>query len=1018
MVVPMTQQRASGMQRGKSRWAREGSALAQVVEPLRHVLEATGYLTDSTPAPGVRLGPDARAIRRGRQFAPDASWQGPTATTIYFKYSDTQPDQVAISAWHKEIWNEGFAPLLWVISPQRIELYNGFGRPIAADDATRHRIGTFQAIEQELIELDQLAGRLAMETGQFWSIMDKVDRKTGVDEQLLSDLAALERDLVNAGLERGAAQSLIGRSIFTQYLVDRDIVSPVRLDQECGASRLPDALRNRASAERLFGWLADVFNGDMFPAAAARDPIAAEHLSRVANFLEAVNPETGQTTFFPYQFDVIPVEIISSIYEQFAHSNIGAPTANGADSPREIPTQARQRGVHYTRLPVVSLILDEVMSNTTGNETVLDLTCGSGVFLVEALRRLVESKGGATPTRAMVRSTLYNQVFGVDISDAAIRVAAFSLYLAALELDPDPQPPEALTFERLIGRSLLVGDARDLETRPEGAPLLTTEGQRRMFDIVVGNPPWTFRGKAATDERRRHQPGRPRQPRGEGFDFVLRAADFGHSDTRYGVVLSAMPFFAKSKTGAAAARHLVEQLSPVTIVNLSSLTTWLFPTAKMPAVVLLARHRPQHADRLTVVNVPWSPAAERSYTFEIAPSDVTVLSVDEWRQDPQRLKAAMFGRGRDMKLLDELRERFAPLANWLEAVGSSWRDGLILGNRSRDSSHLVGLELIETDDLNPYRIPTDLSHFTALRAERPRSRATYEAPMILIKEFLKSGPRPVTAVSERDLVYTDAYFGAALPPEYLDSGRLISAILGSAMASWFFLLTASEFGVWKRRLLTSDVGQLPLPDPQQATASEAGRRILALETAFRADGPTEEGLRALDTAVFDLYGLDEVDQVVVLDGLIRAGWQWADGRRFSSTPASSDGDVAAYAGMFAGTLDAWLQATNKRHIRGEVFNLPLLSPLRVVRFVLGTGRREPSVEVVTPDGGLSDVLARIGRRLDVRIGSALVGERELRVHGEGEVVIIKPAARRFWMLGEALEDADAVVSESFVGARR
>ena len=57
---------------------------------------------------------------------------------------------------------------------------------------------------------------------------------------------------------------------------------------------------------------------------------------------------------------------------------------------------------------MVSLVLDEVMEGLSGKETVLDLTCGSGVFLVEALRRLVHLKaGGLEPTRELIRATLY-----------------------------------------------------------------------------------------------------------------------------------------------------------------------------------------------------------------------------------------------------------------------------------------------------------------------------------------------------------------------------------------------------------------------------------------------------------------------------------------------------------------------------------------------------------------------------------------------------------------------------------
>jgi len=53
--------------------------------------------------------------------------------------------------------------------------------------------------------------------------------------------------------------------------------------------------------------------------------------------------------------------------------------------------------------------------------------------------------------------------------------------------------------------------------------------------------------------------------------------------------------------------------------------------------------------------------------------------------------------------------------------------------------------------------------------------------------------------------------------------------------------------------------------------------------------------------------------------------------------------------------------------------------------------------------------------LKVKIATALSAERELRVYGRDEVVIIKPAARRHWMGVAALEDADAVVAESFSG---
>lgn len=977
---------------------------------LRQILSATGYMADGEAAPGVLLGEEARLGRRGRSFTPDALWRGQSSLTVYFKFTSSPPADADLAAWRQEIWNEGFAPLLWIVSPDRIDLYNGFGRPRPDADPAQNRLATFLTIASELEKLDSLAGRFAMETGQFWTKTKQVDRKTAVDQQLLSDLAVLERDLVSANLVRDEAQALIGRAIFTQYLLDRDIITAERLHSLCGTTRLSAALRDLQATSQLFKWLSKTFNGDMFPPSSAAPPAPA-HLSRVANFLDAVDPVSGQTTFFPYQFDVIPVELISSIYEQFAHSG-AAPVAGRARS-----TEATRAGVYYTRLPVVSLILDEVMDGLDGEQTVLDLTCGSGVFLVEAFRRLIHLKGPRTPmTRAAIREVLYTQIYGVDISEAAIRVAAFSLYLAALELDPDPQPPEGLTFEPLIGRTLFVGDARTIEQTEAGTAHLVQGDVLKSFDLIVGNPPWSFKGKAGTADRRKGGRTLPAQPRGVGLDFLMRAADFANAQTRFGMVLSATPFF--SKTGGAAARHVVRELGPVTLVNLSNLRSWLFEGAAMPAMVLFARHRPQPMETLTIVQVPWSPAGPRSHTFEIAPSDIVRLSLNDWEARPSRLKTAAFGGRRDLRLVDDLTDAHLPLGERLRDLGTVLGDGLILGNRSGDASALVALDYLQKDDMSPFRVPDRLPAFGQARAERPRDRALYAAPLLLVKEFFPGAPRPLTAVADRDLVFSEAFFGAPFPPSHREAAHILAGILGSALAAWFFLMTAGEFGLYKRRLFRQDVALLPTPDLALITGSEAGRKIYALEEQFRSRPPTAADWVVLDEAVFDLYGLDADDRIVVRDGLLKAGWQWNTGLSDSMSPADPHEDVAAYARTFAAVLDRWLAARRQRSVRAEVFDLRGTDAMRIVRFVLKDGAKAPEVEIVSPNGSLAAVFGRLEDRMKVPLASALTGQRELRVHGRDEVVIIKPAARRHWLESLALEDADAVIAESFAGRRK
>ena len=986
-----------------------------IAEPLGRALEATGYLADgASAAPSVTLA-GSGAHARLPSFAPDAWWRsdadadrrggGGAGLTVYFKYVD-DPEDVPIADWQREVWNQGFAPLLWLVSPERVDLHNGFGSPQGPDEAGANRLETFKMLDVELAQLDTFAGRLAMETGRFWSLEPRVSRETCVDRRLLRDLRNVERLLVDADLERGEAQALIGRCIFAKYLIDRKIVTGDRLVELCGHADLPDALGDPAAAGRLFAWLRKTFNGDMFPSA---EPVpAAGHLDTVARFLTGEDLDTGQRHFFPYRFDVIPVELVSAIYEQFVHSS--ASESAGANP-------ARREGVYYTPLAAVSLVLDEVFDGLTGTESVLDLSCGSGVFLVEALRRLVCLKSnGRPPIRRSIRKTLYNQVYGVDFSEAAVRIAAFSLYLAALELDPDPQPPAELRFEPLQGRTLLVGDARTIEETPAGRAVLAAGGGLKKFDVIVGNPPWSFRGKAGTAARRAAGPQAPLQPRGQSLDFVVRARDFAHDGTRFGMILSATPFFGRSATAARAVRDAVDALAPVTLINLSELSRWLFPRANMPAVALLARHRGR-ADRLTLVQARWSPAGERSHTIEIAPSDVATLPIASWKRNAGLFKAAFLGRRPDLLLLDEMWEKHEPLDARLDEMGVRIKTGLIFGDRSRDATFLKGLPFAGKEAVKPFSLTIDeLPSVNWSRAEGPRRHEVYRAPLLLVKKFLQGAPRAVVAVAERDVVFTDSCHGASFSGASPEAAYLAAGILGSALASWYFLMTGSTFGLWIRTLKRKDVVAMPAPVLERSLESDAGRRVVELARVFHRRALAARDWKALDDAVFDLYELDYADRIVVRDGLFRAGWQWEAGRKQSIEPAGTN-ELRNYARAFLSTMDAWLSASNRRRMRAEIYDVAHDAPHRVVRFVLENRPGPSVVEVVQPDGPLRAVLERIGERTEVRVAEALVGLRELRVHARDEVSIVKPAALRHWLGVCGLEDADAVVRDGVRGGR-
>lgn len=966
----------------------------ELAEPLRRVLGETGYLTpDGRPAAPTVTICNGDERERGT-LKPDVRWEDANLK-VEFKFAES-PSPQTIGTWQREVWNKGAAPLLWVVEPDQTTLYNGFAEPQPGGSVAKAQLDTFHhngtvmahGSGLGLADLSTRAGLLAMETGTFWHKEKRVNRRNAVDARLLSDIALLESELRYAGLSLDRAQGLIGRAIFAQYLVDRGIIAEPFLRDEFDGARLPAILANRPQASRLFRFLVEKFNGDMFPSTGVMP--AGEHLEHVASFLKG--EATGQGSLFPYRFDLIPVELISAIYEQFVHS---------ADA-----NHAGKQDVHYTPLAAVSLIMDEVMQDITGEETVLDITCGSGVFLVEALRRLVDAKVKAQSgerTRDMVRQAL-EQVFGVDKSEAAIQVAAFSLYLAALEFDPDPWNEVGLQFAPLRGKTLHVKDAHDVD--------LPTK-----FDIIVGNPPWSFGGKSATADRRSQRPKEAKSPRGRSFDFANRAKELAADNARFGMLLSASPFFATSETGRRAAQELVQSLSPVTLIDLSS-QQWLFRNAKMPAMGLIARYRPQQdPEKMALVRVPWSHAAKSGHTLKVASSDVKMLHLESWRRNPALFKSGFVGRLHDHLLLEDLCERHWQLKDRLAAVGTAFYRGLTWGDGRKDATFLRDMPLLDKTSLRRLSLrAADLPRFEKQSAERPRAPNIYEAPLLIVRENLRKSPRPVVAVTNADVVYTQSFYGASFPREHSNLANLLAGILSSSFAAWYLYAAGPHVGVWKRRVLEGTANTIPVPDLVDAAATSAGRRVVDIVDEFQqrpgADDPADDDYGELDGAVAELYEFGASERMVIQDGLLRASWDWQEGWLESDRPVGTE-HLRAYAEAFVSKFDAWFHAAKKRRLCATVYETTALEPIRVIRFVLQ--RRAPPSEVHSAPAGdpMAKVLADACTRLNEPSAmDDFARNGEVRLENEREIVVAKPSARRLWLTVNALADARAALDQS------
>ena len=1019
-------------------------------DPFKHVLESTGYLYSGKTVQGLSVGTAPERLQAvfdgsvGLSATAAFSAQG-TPVSIFKDVGDRPPTEDELINWRDTAWNIAVAPLLWIITPTELKLYDCYWSQHKKDAPNSPLLRSVDIGNHEgLRKINAECGRFSTETGAFWSsnIGKKINRHQRVDRVLLDEIKALENLLIqdsqpNLGdiaHTRGLAQRFIGRCIFTWYLLDRRIAQP-RLPKKF-PKRLEDMLDSKENAFALFRWLRETFNGDLFP----MDDLGAEQefmsdarlelLRAFARSESLIEHQRGQGRLIKFRFNAIPIELISAIYQQFARSAVAE--------------RANDQGLHYTPIELVNLTLDPVLEGLSPNARVIDPTCGSGAFLVQAFRRLVwlnklsstDAKCQPQQTRLIVWKVLSEQIFGVDINPSALGIAAFSLYLTALELIDDKTlyGEENLEFGKLIGRTLFEADI--LDSLPSAMP--------QTFDAVFGNPPWTY---VKGDRRRRPKTSSGSQPRrSPDHSFLTRAGELAGATGRIGLIMKATPFFSRDRNAVKSRLRFIKNLAPAAIVNLSQLRKdGLFPDSKAPALIFFGRCTSVSDRGILVGSVPWTEDFSRSGVFAVGHCDFQRLGLASILSSETALKTGAFGTARDRWLMEKL-ERCNPtlkelLKKWGMTRGNGYGQGYKLGGAQAEAApetyECLPVLISRGGEDRPYqsfRLNThtlvesfdDISQTVAF----PRSPSIYRGPLLLCPrasgKLAATYGRYSASVHEHDLLYSQSFYGISCSTVGKERALLLSAILNSSVAVFQLIMGGSLWGVERPIVEPQDLLALRIPNIADWNAS-AVRTCLRVEDYIAReikhtsrDGKERTNLLTrLDEAVYDLYELEPDERTIVGESVSQAVPLALEsgGARKKMVLRPSRKEIRDYACEVVRVVNAYLRARGERHLEAITYSHHSqqreLPGAMVVGFTMNAGAVEDTT--IFREGDEDDVV-RLAHFLSENVPALqsipyLNERRQLRVYLKDSLFVIKPAEARCWTRTVGLNDADAILAD-------
>lgn len=983
---------------------------------------------------------------------------------VVFATSEDNTD--AKAKLFNSVWCLGRPRLLFLSTPTELSIYDLAKPPVNMSSSKRttrlKSLETIKLASEVLSRLSQF-NREQIESGKTFA-----DKRFGnisgrADRSLIRDLKTVRRELIDAGLSGNKvrfAHALIGRSIFIRYLEDRGVLTRkyfeniaqrntewVELltlpnDNDGGVYSgkdvlYPKVLNSIEFTYALYAQLFIDFNGDLFPNIEFEKKIVTQrHINLIRDLLYGDTGIQKKLCFYCYDFNVVPLDLISSIYEEFYHLPSG-----------KTNKKAKEDGAFYTPNALVEFVLSRILTPQvlSTNPRIIDPACGSGIFLVESFRRIVRFQLVTKRRRLTfveLTTILKNQISGIEINEEAARITVFSLYLAMLHyLDP-PAIIDYInnknTLPHLIAsrenraneyNTIFWGNAFDEETIKSNPEWINKFGQE-CADIVVGNPPWGAPGPNADKAtRERHKTvlewcSFHKKPIGDNEPsqaFLWRSLDLLKTGGFCSLLVSVGVLFKHSTTTTEFREKWFSEANVSEIYNFSHVRRFFFQNVVSPFISIIFSKGTPRNKQVVYYSAKESLYINKLQAISFSNYDINLIDYSDstfhWTW-----KTFWFGRVNDFRLIKYLKHA-QPLVNLVDRKRS--------GQGFKEASKAYGVEKLTK--FNKMLTVQSFSRYDPLRfedlppkVERFGVLDIYEGARLLVKRGIDESDstakgKIVARYEDRVFCFKNSVYGLKLKDTNHEAYKLVLGILLSSLSRYFLFHTSSNWGVWHHEIYLDELLQLPIVYDLSSATSKSIVKIVSkllslpgnnLEQALERSSDysiIKKLEHELDMAVYKLYELDQA-RIDLIDDFCNITLP------FLYSPLNKDGQMLVTSQKFSKFIEDYISIFCKRwkvylekneEMRAEVHVEDLGSMIGVEFFPSDSS--DPW-DLIPQKDTWAYLLTQIKNNSFRNAGATNVFFENI-VHSvsRNSIIVIKKNSLRFWTKSMAREDAETTL---------